>query len=54
LLSTLFRSARTATAAAFIYVFASGLIGYLLLQNFVAADKWWCVEWLGLVLFIRD
>ena len=41
LLSTLFRSARTATAAAFIYVFASGLIGYLLLQNFVAAGKWW-------------
>lgn len=43
LLSAIFRSARTAVATAFIYVFASGLIGYLLLQNFVAAGRWWAV-----------
>lgn len=42
-MSAIFRSARTAVAVAFIYVFASGLIGYLLLQNFVAAGRWWAI-----------
>jgi ABC-type multidrug transport system ATPase subunit len=43
LLATIFRSARTAVVVAFLYVFASGLIGYLLLQSFVAAGRWWAV-----------
>jgi ABC-type multidrug transport system ATPase subunit len=43
LLATIFRSARTAVVVAFLYVFASGLIGYLLLQSFVAAGHWWAV-----------
>jgi len=43
LLATLFKSARTAVVVAFLYVFASGLIGYLLLQNFVASGYWWAV-----------
>ncbi len=43
LLATIFRSARTAVVSAFLYVFASGLIGYLLLQSFVASGRWWAV-----------
>jgi hypothetical protein len=41
LLSALFRSARTAVVVAFLYVFGTGLVGYLLLQSFVAAGNWW-------------
>ena len=41
LLSTLFRSTRTAVVVAFLYVFGTGLMGYLLLQNFVGAGYWW-------------
>ncbi|KAL4523256.1 hypothetical protein Ndes2437B_g00384 [Nannochloris sp. 'desiccata'] len=43
LLATIFKSARTAVVVAFLYVFASGLIGYLLLQSFVASGRWWAV-----------
>lgn len=43
LLATLFRSARTAVVVAFLYTFACGLLGYLLLQNFIAAGDWWVV-----------
>jgi ABC-type multidrug transport system ATPase subunit len=43
LLAAIFKSARTAVVVAFLYVFASGLIGYLLLQRFVASGHWWAV-----------
>ena len=41
LLSTLFRSSKTAVVVAFLYVFGTGLLGYLLLQQFVAQGNWW-------------
>jgi ABC-type multidrug transport system ATPase subunit len=43
LLSTLFKSSRTATVVSFLYVFGTGLVGYLLIQQFVANDNWWVV-----------
>ena len=43
LLASIFRSARTAVVCAFMYVFATGLIGYLLLQSFVASGQWWAI-----------
>eukprot|EP00887_Chlorella_sp_A99_P004767 scaffold4.g4767.t1 len=43
LLSTLFRSSKTAVVASFLYVFGTGLVGWLLLQQFVARDHWWVV-----------
>jgi len=43
LLSALFSSARTAVVVAFLYVFGTGLVGYLLLQSFVAAGHWWVI-----------
>lgn len=43
LLSTLFSSARTAVVVSFLYVFGSGLVGYLLLQSFIAAGDWWAI-----------
>lgn len=43
LLSTMFKSTRTAVVVAFLYVFGTGLVGYLLLQSFVAAGQWWTV-----------
>lgn len=41
LLSTLFRSSRTAVVVAFLYVFGTGLVGYLLLEQFVSRNHWW-------------
>lgn len=41
LLSTMFKSARTATVVSFLYVFGTGLIGLILLARFVAAGYWW-------------
>lgn len=43
LLSTLFRSTRTAVVVAFLYVFGTGLVGYLLIQQFIASNHWWVV-----------
>lgn len=43
LLSACFASSRTSTVTAFLYVFATGLIGYLLLTNLVAAGYWWVI-----------
>mmetsp|Transcript_33634 Transcript_33634/g.74460 ORF Transcript_33634/g.74460 Transcript_33634/m.74460 type:complete len:1035 (+) Transcript_33634:121-3225(+) len=47
MLSSLFSSSTTATVTAYLYVFASGLIGSLLLQTFMRTDALWCffVEW---------
>lgn len=42
LLSTFFRSSRTAVVVAFLYTFATGLIGYLLLTQFIQSGHWWC------------
>lgn len=52
LLSTFFRSARTAVVVAFLYTFATGLIGYLLLSQFIQSGHWWYVElwWRGLAV----
>lgn len=43
LLSSLFTSARTATVFAFLVVFGSGLIGYLLLDRLFTKDVWYNV-----------
>ncbi|KDD75805.1 hypothetical protein H632_c492p1, partial [Helicosporidium sp. ATCC 50920] len=43
LLSSAFASARTANVVAFLYTFATGLLGYLLLQQFIVAGHWWVV-----------
>jgi ABC-type multidrug transport system ATPase subunit len=43
LLSACYASSRTATVSAFLYVFATGLIGYLLLTKLVSAGYWWVV-----------
>eukprot|EP00197_Chlamydomonas_leiostraca_P015638 CAMPEP_0202869032 /NCGR_PEP_ID=MMETSP1391-20130828/11649_1 /ASSEMBLY_ACC=CAM_ASM_000867 /TAXON_ID=1034604 /ORGANISM="Chlamydomonas leiostraca, Strain SAG 11-49" /LENGTH=840 /DNA_ID=CAMNT_0049549279 /DNA_START=91 /DNA_END=2610 /DNA_ORIENTATION=+ len=47
LLSSLFSTTRTAVVVAFLYVFATGLLGELLLQPFMADDKSWVffAEW---------
>lgn len=47
MLSSLFTSARTAVVVAFLYVFASGLIGELLLSDFMGDGRSWLffVEW---------
>ncbi len=48
MLSSLFASSRTAIMVAFLYVFATGLIGQLLLEPFMIEDKLWVffVEWI--------
>ncbi|GFR42637.1 hypothetical protein Agub_g3573 [Astrephomene gubernaculifera] len=48
LLSSLFTSSRTATVVAFIYVFATGLIGELLLKVFMEKAATWVffIEWI--------
>ncbi|RMZ55176.1 hypothetical protein APUTEX25_005454, partial [Auxenochlorella protothecoides] len=43
LLSTFFRSSRTAVVVAFLYTFATGLIGYLLLTQFIQSGHWWVI-----------
>lgn len=43
-LSTLFRSTKTAVVCAFLYTFATGLIGWLLLTPFIQRGYWWYVE----------
>jgi hypothetical protein len=43
LLSCLFTSNRTAVVFAFLWVFGTGLIGDLLLANFINADAWYMV-----------
>lgn len=43
LLSAIFRSSRTVVVVSFLYTFGTGLIGYLLLQSFVAANDWWAI-----------
>ena len=43
LLSALFTSSKTAVVTAFLYVFGTGLVGYLLLQQFVAEGYWWVI-----------
>jgi hypothetical protein len=43
LLSCLFSSNRTAVVFAFLWVFGTGLIGDLLLSNFIASDRWFMV-----------
>lgn len=43
LLSSLFASTRTAVVTSFLYVFGTGLVGYLLLAQFVAAGYWWVI-----------
>lgn len=43
LLSVCFASSRTSTVSGFLYVFATGLIGYLLLSKLVSAGYWWVV-----------
>ena len=43
LLSTTFASSRTSTVSGFLYVFATGLIGYLLLSKLVSAGYWWVI-----------
>ncbi|KAG2425810.1 hypothetical protein HXX76_013435 [Chlamydomonas incerta] len=47
-LSSLFGSSRTSTVVAFIYVFATGLIGELLLKVFMEKDAGWVffIEWI--------
>lgn len=47
MLSSLFTSSRTATVVAFLYVFATGLIGELLLKIFMVQNETWVffVEW---------
>lgn len=46
-LSSLFTNSRTAVVFAFLYVFASGLIGELLLRPFMGDDKSWLffIQW---------
>ncbi|KXZ51666.1 hypothetical protein GPECTOR_11g119 [Gonium pectorale] len=48
MLSSLFSSSRTSTVVAFIYVFATGLIGELLLKVFMEKDAKWVffIEWI--------
>lgn len=48
MLSSLFRSSTTAVVFAYIYVFATGLIGSLLLKPFMDQNALWCffVEWI--------
>lgn len=43
LLSVCYESSRTSTVSGFLYVFATGLIGYLLLSKLVSAGYWWVV-----------
>ncbi|GAB4822597.1 hypothetical protein N2152v2_009643 [Parachlorella kessleri] len=43
LLSTLFRSSRTAVVVTFLYVFATGLLGFLMVEQFISQDHWWLV-----------
>jgi hypothetical protein len=43
LLSCLFSSNRTAVVFAFLWVFGTGLIGNLLLENFINADRWYMI-----------
>ena len=43
LMSTCFASSRTSTVTGFLYVFATGLIGYLLLSKLVSAGYWWVI-----------
>ena len=43
LLSVCYASSRTSTVSGFLYVFATGLIGYLLLSKLVSAGYWWVV-----------
>ena len=43
LLSATFASSRTSTVSGFLYVFATGLIGYLLLSKLVSAGYWWVI-----------
>ncbi|KAG2490617.1 hypothetical protein HYH03_011009 [Edaphochlamys debaryana] len=48
MLSSLFSSSRTSTVVAFIYVFATGLIGELLLKVFMEKDALWVffIQWI--------
>lgn len=48
LISTFFRSTRTAVVVAYLWVIATGLLGYLLFQNFVERKHWW-TWWLELI-----
>lgn len=43
LLSALFRSSKTAVTVGFLYVLGTGLVGYLLVQQFVSQGYWWVV-----------
>lgn len=43
LMSTWFRSAKTSVVVSFLYVFGTGLIGYLLLSQFLSAGYWWVI-----------
>ena len=43
LLSACYASSRTSTVSGFLYVFATGLIGYLLLSKLVSAGYWWVI-----------
>ncbi|EFN57407.1 hypothetical protein CHLNCDRAFT_30336 [Chlorella variabilis] len=43
LLSTLFRSSKTAVVVGFLYVFGTGLVGILLLQTFISEAYWWVI-----------
>uniref|UniRef100_A0A1D2A8G4 ABC transporter domain-containing protein n=1 Tax=Auxenochlorella protothecoides TaxID=3075 RepID=A0A1D2A8G4_AUXPR len=43
LLSTLFTSSRTAVVTAFLLIFGTGLIGFLLLSRFIDNGHWWVI-----------
>mmetsp|Transcript_12375 Transcript_12375/g.35287 ORF Transcript_12375/g.35287 Transcript_12375/m.35287 type:complete len:983 (+) Transcript_12375:143-3091(+) len=43
LMSACYASTRTSTVSGFLYVFATGLIGYLLLSKLVSAGYWWVI-----------
>ena len=43
LMSACYASSRTSTVSGFLYVFATGLIGYLLLSKLVSAGYWWVI-----------
>ncbi|GAB4824041.1 hypothetical protein N2152v2_011087 [Parachlorella kessleri] len=43
LLSTLFRSSRTAVVVTYMNVFGTGLVGLLLLEQFVSQGHWWVI-----------
>lgn len=43
LLSSMFRSSKTAVVVGFLYVFGTGLVGFLLIQQFVASAYWWVI-----------